>query len=146
MLSRRGFIISGICATVSSTVYSAVPSGFKYLATDDFFDVPEVFANHEPITYQHFANQKNTWFRFANQDHAFDAKIVEIRDMNCDERLEQFSVVLETRRSQNDYSGTYRAYHESDKQLRSIDISLEKTSGDENNGRYITLYSTFKST
>ena len=146
MLSRRGFIISGVCATVSSTVYSAVPSGFKHLTIGDFFDVSEVLANYKPITYQHFANKKNTWLRFTNQTHAFDAKIVEIRDMNCDEQLEQFSVVLETRRSQINYSGTYRAYHESDGQLRSIDISLEKTSNDENNGRYITLYSILKST
>lgn len=144
MLSRRGFIVSGVCTAVSSTAYSAMPSGLNYLTTRHFFDVPKALAN--PITYQHFANQKGTWFRFANQYHAFDAKVVEIRDMNCDKRLEQFSVVLETREKLQDYSGLYQAYHESDKQLRSIDINLEKIPSDENDGRYVTLYSTVKST
>ncbi|MEY8214893.1 MAG: hypothetical protein RPR97_10490 [Colwellia sp.] len=146
MLSRRGFIMSAMCTAVSSTVYSAMPSGMKYFATSHIFDTKNSITQHTSISYQDFAEQKNTWFRFANQDHVFDAKVVEIRDMNCDERLEQFSVVLETREAQQDYTGTYRAYHESDKRLRSLDISLEKLPSEKGNSRYITLYSTFRAT
>lgn len=143
MFSRRSFVFTGILAAVSSTAHSIVPVGVKLTNLQTDFSNTKLQPS-PGLTYQNLHKQKQTWFRLANSDTAFDAQLVDVHDMNCDRNLEQFVMELQTRNSADDLSGNYKAYHQSDDQLRSIAINIEKSADWKKNGRYVAVYSRFK--
>lgn len=144
MLSRRGFIISGICTVASTNAYGALPLSFKVITHNSLPDTADSLAANDALSYQHLTKHKNSWFRLVNNQQQFNAQIIDIRDMNCDERLEQFSVVLEASPSKIDYSGVYRVYHQSDVKLRNLTLYIERADDWQTSGRYVATYSTFK--
>lgn len=143
MLSRRSFIVTGICSAVSTTALgSSVKRSSTWLDTTDHDHQAQKV---NTLSYKTLASHKGKALRLLDGAMPFDVKIADVHNMNSDSRLEQFSLLLETADKSRDLNGVYQAQLTSEAGVVDFPISVIGNQADSAQSKYFAVFSRIKS-
>ncbi|MCF2948645.1 hypothetical protein L0668_11050 [Paraglaciecola aquimarina] len=143
MLSRRGFIVTGICSAVShSAISSSISSTNTWISNTEHEQCNQALDN---LSFKRMDKYKGDTLYLRNNETNIKVKIVDVHDMNSDYRLEQFSLSLEANDNSIDLNGVYQAQLNSDTDFVEFPISVIGNQADSVESKYFAVFSRIKS-
>ena len=142
MFSRRNFIITGICSAVSSSVIASGANNTDvWLNAPDHQDHSQGLKN---LSYKSLEMHKGNSLQLHNDEMTIKIKIADVHNMNSDNRLEQFSLLLEPTDKSIDLSGIYNAQLAGESSGADFPISIIGNQSGSNEGKYFAVFSRIK--
>ncbi len=142
MLTRRGFIVTGICSAVAKTSIASGINCTSTLLNDSCHE--EQIQDLNNLSYKTLEMQKGNTLRLHDGEMTINVKIADVHNMNSDYRLEQFSLLVEPTDNTVDISGVYQAQLSSESGTVDFPVSIIGNQADSNESKYLAVFSRIK--